>query len=181
MFPLWMSERKSQFVLHRNVVLHQCLDYNMMYRRVTAFLEQVIKNDCQCAFVALWETEATKAVGKAEVSRLLAQSTGTNVTSALERDKWMIHPKMNNRVWSEDKWANQIHTHWAIWLKELNKLQTNACVTILTCIGILEMNAWGKITVFLLYFTWLLCSSAEHNVNAKTSLNLIFRQLFCVL
>lgn len=93
MFPLWMSERKAQFVLHRNLVLHQCLDHNMMYRRATAFLEQLIdhKNDSLllpvCICVALWETEATYAVGKAEVSRLLAQSTGTNVTSALERDK----------------------------------------------------------------------------------------------
>lgn len=78
MFPLWMSERKAQFVLRRNVVLHQCLDHNMMYRRVTAFVQQFIdhKNDSLlslvCICVALWETEATYAVGKAEVSRLLA-------------------------------------------------------------------------------------------------------------
>ncbi len=132
-----------------------------MYRRVTAFLEQFLdhKKDSLlspvCICVTLWETEATYAVGKAEVSRLMAQSTGTNVTSALERDKWMIHLKMNKRVRSEDKWANQIHTHWAIWLKELYNLPTNVCVTIIICIGILEMNTWGKSTKFIFIVFYL--------------------------
>lgn len=157
-----------------NVVLQQFLDCNMKYRRVTAFLKRFMdhKSDSLlllvCICVVLWETKATYTVGKAEFSLLLAQRPGTNVTSALERDKWMIHPKMNNGVQSEDKWVNQTHKHWAIWLKQLYKFQTNECITILICIGLLEINAWRKITKNIFWsFTWLACISAEHNVYVK--------------